>query len=166
MTAFQVSVAPGAGLITDGRKVDPVTMFEVTSGAIGSRGLRRVMSRAIVAGEASTVGGFCGKCAGLDYVAGGALFFQYGMGSRQTAAGVDAGVARQTFFSDPKKSQQQEEKAQPKLGAFQRRRPLEIIEVDALRELLCCACASQNLSSNCLRLAVRRQKRKIQTLSQ
>ncbi len=120
-------------------------MFCVTRRAIGCRDLRGMMSRAIVAGEAGAIGGSCGKRFGLAQMAGGALFFQNGVGTRQAAAAVDVGIARQAFFCDPKESQQKEHKADPQFGALERRRPLEIIEVDALCESLCRARSRHNV---------------------
>ena len=120
-------------------------MFCVTRRAIWCRDLRGMMSRAIVAGEAGAIGGSCGKRFGLAQMAGGALFFQNGVGTRQAAAAVDVGIARHAFFCDPKESQQKEHKADPQFGALERRRPLEIIEVDALCESLCRARSRHNV---------------------
>ena len=96
---------------------------------------------AIVAGEASVAGGFCGKGPGLLHMAGGALFFENGVGSGHPAAGIHAMIAGKTMPGDPNESEQRQQKTEPKFCALERRRPLEIVEVDALGELLCCACA-------------------------
>ena len=56
-------------------------------------------------------------------------------------------VAGESTPDDPEKRKQRQREAEPKLGALERRRPLEIIEVDALRELFGCACACHRKSS-------------------
>ena len=106
-----------------------------------------MMCWAIVAGEASVFDGFGGKRASLLEVAGGAIFFENGVSAGQAAAGVDAVVAGKSAPGDPEKRKQRQRQAEPKLGALERRRPLEIIKVDALGELFRCACASQDRPS-------------------
>lgn len=105
------------------------------------------MSRAVVAIEAGVIGSFCRKLSRLAHMTGRALFFEDRMSTGQAAAAVHAGITGQAFFSDPRESKQQQHNAEPKLGALERCRPLEIVEVDALREIFSCACASHNKSS-------------------
>jgi hypothetical protein len=95
----------------------------------------------IVAGEAGAVGGFGGKSAGLLEVARGAFFFEDGVGCGHAAAAVDAGIFGERAFSDPHQCEEREQDAEPQFGALQRRRPFEIVQVDALRQLFCCACS-------------------------
>src|SRR5437762_9741200 len=59
----------------------------------------------------------------------------------EPAAAVDTGVLEKGAFGDPQEPEQRQQEAEPEFGAFQRRRPLEIVEVDTLGELFCCACA-------------------------
>ena len=99
------------------------------------------MDGAIVAGETGVAGGFCGKGPGLLHMAGDALFFENGVDSGHPAAGVHTMVAGKTTPGDPDQREQRQQEAEPEFRAFQRRRPLEIVEVDALGEFLCCACA-------------------------
>jgi hypothetical protein len=94
-----------------------------------------------VAGEASDVDGFRGKYAGLSRMTRGAFFFQDGMRFRQTAAAVDAQVFQDSPSGDPDKHEQRQQETEPESGPLHRRRPLEIVEVDALRQFFCCACA-------------------------
>ena len=142
VTDSQFTVATGTCLIPNGGKVGRAAMFGMARRAAGCGSLGGMMGWAIVAGEAGAVGSFRRKCFGLAHVAGGTLFFEDGVGSGQAAAAVNAGIAGQAFFGDPKEGQQQEHEAEPKLGALERRRPLEIIQIDALGELFRCACAS------------------------
>ncbi len=55
-------------------------------------------------------------------------------------------VAGETTPGDPDQREQRQQKAEPEFRALERGRPLEIIEVDALGEFLCCACACHVLS--------------------
>jgi hypothetical protein len=115
----------------------------------------------VVAIEAGAVGSFYGKNAGLLNVAGGTLFFKNGMCPRQAAGAVDAGIAGQALFGDPKDSQQREKEAEPELGPLERRRPLEIVQVDALGKLFGCAGSRHNLfRANSSQLKARAQKGK------
>ena len=132
-TGFQISVAADACFVANGRKAGAAAMLGVAGRAIERGSLGGMMSRAIVAGDAGVVGGFGGKRSRRAYVAGGALFSEYGMGPRQAATGVDAMVAGESTPDDPEKRKQRQRETEPKLGALGRRRPLEIIEVDALR---------------------------------
>jgi hypothetical protein len=66
------------------------------------------MDGAVVAGEASVVGCFRGKCAGVLYVTNGAFFFENGMRFGQAAAAEDAGVFEDRSFRDPKKREQRQ----------------------------------------------------------
>lgn len=100
-------MAIGTGLISNGRKVDVAAMFVVASRAIGCGDLGRVMNRAVVTIEAGRVLSIGGEGASLLDVASCALFFEHCVSTGETAATVDAGIARQTFYGDPKESQQQ-----------------------------------------------------------
>ena len=104
------------------------------------------MDGAVVAGQACIAGGLCGKGAHLLHVAGGALFFENGVGLGHSPAGIHTMVAGKTTPGDPEQREQRQQEAEPEFGALQRRRPFEIIKVDALGELLCCACACHVLS--------------------
>lgn len=138
----KIGVAESAGFCIRSRNVNSSAMFSMARDAIILRIIREMVHWAVMAVETSEHVCLGGEFSWNPVVAGRALFFQYGMGSRQTAAAVDTGIPGQAFSGDPKESQQQEQKAEPELGALQRCRPLEIVEVDALRELLGCACAS------------------------
>ena len=48
-------------------------------------------------------------------------------------------VARNAASDDPQKREKRSEEAEPEFGVLERRRPLEVVQVDALRELLGCS---------------------------
>src|SRR5467141_4662310 len=58
-------------------------------------------------------------------------------------------VAGKSAPRNPSQCEQRQQQADPEFRALQWRLPLEIVEVDALRELFCCACAC-HVSLNCL----------------
>ena len=74
-------------------------------------------------------------------MASGAFFFENRVWFGQTAAAVNARVFEKRPFRNPHKRKKRQQQAKPESCTLQRRRPLEIIEVDALREFFCCACA-------------------------
>jgi len=99
------------------------------------------MDWSVVAREAGGVGGFRRESAGLLEVTGGAFFFEDGVGGAHAAAGVNARVFRGGAPGDPDQGDDREQQSEPELGTLIQRRPFEIVEVDALGEFLCCACA-------------------------
>ena len=130
-----------AGLVAGSANVHAAAVLAMTSGAFECLPLIGMMDWAVVAGQASVVGGLRGKRAGLLDVARSAFFFEDRVCLGHPAAGIDAMVAGKTARCDPNECKQRQQQAEPEFRALQRRRPLEIIEVDALREFLCCACA-------------------------
>src|SRR5437660_12742700 len=56
-------------------------------------------------------------------------------------------VARNAAADDPQKREKRHEEAEPEFRALERRRPLEVMEVDALRELLGCPCSCHSLAT-------------------
>ena len=99
------------------------------------------MDGAIVAGGTSPAVGFCGKRAHLLHMAGSTFFLEDGVGSGHPAAGIHTMITGKTMPDDPDQREQGKQEAKPEFRALQRGRPLEIVEVDALGEFLCCACA-------------------------
>src|SRR5437879_4768579 len=99
------------------------------------------MDGAVVTVEASVVNHFRGKYTGLLHMARSAFIFKNDVRLGQTSAAVNARVFENSMFGDPHEREQRQQGTQPEFGALQRRRPLEIIQVDALRELFCRACA-------------------------
>ena len=89
---MQIGMTFRTALIARRRKVDGAAMFGVASGAVGCRDLRRMMSWAVVAGEAGAVGSFCRKDTSLLNVAGGTFFFENRVGLRETTGTIHAGI--------------------------------------------------------------------------
>jgi len=137
-------VTLGASLVAGSGNVNAAPVFGVAGGAIGRGNARGVMRGAVVATKAGAVGSFSGKCARLLDVASGAFFFEDRMSARHAAARVDAVVAGEAAPGDPEERGERQDQAQPELGALERCRPLEIVEVDALGELFSCACSGHD----------------------
>src|SRR5712692_4276901 len=135
----QVAVAFSASLIAGGGDILAAAVFRVARFAGRSRRLRGVVYGPVVAGEASVVGSLRRKCASLLRVTGSAFFFEDGVRFREVAAAVNARVFENGAFGNPEEREQGKQEAEPEFGALERRRPLEIVEVDALREFLRCA---------------------------
>src|SRR5215472_15741055 len=112
MTAFQITMALGAGLITHGGKIDVATMFCVASRAVASSDFGRMMSGAVVALEAGSIGGFSRENTSLLNMARRTLFLENSMGLQQTPVEVDAGAAEKPPPGDPEKRKQRQ--SQPK----------------------------------------------------
>src|SRR6266849_1033611 len=139
----QVRMTFRAGLIGCGADVDAPAMLGVARGTLWDRSgeLILVMQRAVVAGLAGGVGGLRGKFPCFLNMERGAFFFEDGVGVAHASAGVDAGVAESTAPNEPAKSKKRCEGAEQETDTLVRRRPREVIEVDALCEFLSCSCA-------------------------
>src|SRR4029077_8839261 len=111
-------------------------MLDVASRAVRGINLFLMMVWAVVAVEASGVSRFRGKCAFSSQVASRAVFFQHRMCFAHAGAGIDAMIARKPAPHNPNQREQRHHEAEPEFRTLQRRRPLEIVEVDALCELL------------------------------
>src|ERR1700730_17677150 len=135
---LQVRVPFWGGLLAHGREVDVPAMLNMTRRASRSWRLRGVMDGAVVAVETSAVGSLGGKCAGFLRVTCNTFFFENGMSFRHTPSPVSTIVSGKTAPRDPVESEQGQQEAEPEFCALQRRRPLEIVKVDALGEFFCC----------------------------
>jgi len=60
---------------------------------------------------------------------------------REPPAAVNARIFKNRPFPTPNQRQQRQQHAEPEFRALQRRRPLEIIQVDPLRQFFRCPCA-------------------------
>src|SRR6516164_842897 len=69
------------------------------------------------------------------------VLFQYRVGLAHSSVRIDARIARNSPPRDPAHGKQRHQHAEPQLRALIWRRPLEIIEVNPLRQLLCCPCS-------------------------
>ena len=63
-----------------------------------------------------------------------ALRFEDGVLGGHSAAAVDTRIFVERMPRNPRDRQDWQKKAQPELGTLERSRPLEIVEIDALRE--------------------------------
>ncbi len=128
---LQVRVTFCAGLIARSGDVDAPTVVGMTRRASRSWRLRGVMDGAVVAVETSAVGSLRVKCAGFLRVTCCAFFFENGVSFRHTPARVHAMVSGKTAPRDPGEREQGQQEAKAEFRALQRRRPLEIVEVDS-----------------------------------
>jgi hypothetical protein len=71
-----------------------------------------------------------------------ALGFEHSVRRGHAAAAVDPRIFVERVPGNPQYGQDRREKTQPELGALQWSRPLEIVEIDALREFFGGACSS------------------------
>jgi hypothetical protein len=74
-------------------------------------------------------------------VASDAVVGENGVRFGHFAAAVDAGILGEDEPSNPGQREQGKQDGQAQFGALQRRRPFEIVQVDALREFFRCASA-------------------------
>jgi hypothetical protein len=96
-------------------------------------------------GETRIVRSLRGRGPGLLQVARSAFFFQNGMRFREPPAAINARVFKNSPFSDPNECQERQQHAEPEFRTLQRRRSLEIIQVDALRQFFRCPCACHDV---------------------
>ena len=137
----QIRMALRAVRVARGRQSNRSAMIGVAGGARRRELLRRVMNGAVVAGEAFLVGDFLAEKSRLRDVARGALPGQHRVRGRQRARRINAPVAAHSVPREPHERERRQRHRQPKRPASQRARPLEIFQVDPLREFLGCACS-------------------------
>jgi hypothetical protein len=130
----QISMTFGASLIARGGNIDSAAMLTVANCACDGFCCASVVIGAVVAGEASRVCDVSGELASLPQVADRAFFFEDSVRPRESAAAVNPRVFKNAALGDPDERKQRQQDAEPQFGALQRRRPLEIVEVDTLRE--------------------------------
>ena len=117
-------------------------MFGVARRAIGSAHLPSMVDRTVMTRETSLILDLGREDRGLLDVARCALRFEDGVRRRHAAAAVDPRIFVECVPENPQYGQHRREKTQPELSALQRSRPLEIVEIDALREFFGGACSS------------------------
>jgi hypothetical protein len=118
-------------------------MIGVAGSARGREYLPGLMDGTIMAHKAFLVGDLFVEKTKAGYVAGGAALGKNGVRGGQGPGGVNAAVAAKRMPRDPQQSERHSRNRKHKSPAVQRARPLKIIEVNALRELLGCACSRQ-----------------------
>src|SRR5580704_9824589 len=129
--------------VARGRKANRSPMFGVTGCARGSERLRRLMQGAVMAREALLVDDLGLVKTQVGLVAGGTLLGEHRMRGGQGSRGVHAAVAANAVPCDRQDGQRRSRNSKQKTPVAQRARPLEIVEIDALRELLGCSCSRQ-----------------------
>jgi hypothetical protein len=105
------------------------------------------MDGAVMAGHTFLIDHFLVVKPEVRNVAGGTLFCENGVRGRKRASGIHAAVAAQSEPRDAQNSERRRGNRKPQSPSPQRARPLEIIEIDPLRELLGCARSWQEFLS-------------------
>jgi len=108
-------------------------MLGVARGALRGAHPASVVDRAVMTRETSLILDLGREARGLLDVTRRALRFEDGVRRGHAAAAVDPRIFVERVPENPHYRQGRREKTQPELGAFQRSRPLEIVEIDALR---------------------------------
>jgi hypothetical protein len=129
--------------IACGGKPNRSPMIGVAGCARGRERLRFVMQGAVMARETFLIDYFLVVKTQIGQMAGGALPGENRVCGGQASGGVHAAVAANAIPGDPQDGERQCRNGKQKSPAAQRARPLEIVEIDALRELLGCACSRQ-----------------------
>ena len=124
------------------------SMIGVAGSARGRERLRYMMDRAVMAREALLVDNLCAVKTKVGRVAGGTLLGENRVRGGQAPRGVHASVAANAIPCDPQDGQRQRRNGKQEPPAAQRARSLEVIEIDALREFLGCACSRQEFWSS------------------
>src|SRR5579863_1381276 len=118
-------------------------MIGVAGSARGSEGLRCVMNRPVMAREALLIAYFFVEKSHRGRMASGALLGENRVRGRQGPGGIYSAVLANSIPRDPQDGERQGRDGNQKSPVAQRAWPLEIIEVDALREFFGCACSRQ-----------------------
>lgn len=111
-------------------------MLAMARGAVGREHLVRVVNRPVVAGLAGRVACLRAEYASLFQVAGAASLGEHSMARRHLPAAVDPVVASNRKPPKPNQRQYWYAYRQNKTQSPERMRALEVIQVDALRQLL------------------------------
>jgi hypothetical protein len=139
--ALQVAVARRAALIARRNQIHASPMFRVASRTTKRGALRRVMHRRVVASQTSRITDLCRKHARRLHVARRTLRRQHRVRLAHPPARIHARVPRESVPRNPNHGQRRQPHTQPELRALQPSRPLEIIQVDPLRQFLSCSCS-------------------------
>ena len=118
-------------------------MIGMAGSACGRERLRRLMHGAVMAREALLVDDLGLVKTQVGLVAGRTLLGENRVRGGQTSGGIHAAVAANAIPRDPQNGERRRRNGKQKSPAAQGARPLEIVEIDALRKLLGCACSRQ-----------------------
>jgi hypothetical protein len=146
--SFQIPVALRASLVLRRNNIHSPAVFGVARRATKCIRLRSVVHRPIVARQTSRIAGLRRKHARRLHVARRTVSLQHRVRLAHSPARIHPRVPRKSVPANPNQRDRRQPHAQPKLRALQRRRPLEIIQVDPLRQLLGCPCSSHSFTQN------------------
>ena len=132
----------GAGFFAWRGNIYAAAMLGVARGAIWSVHLTGVVDRAVMTRETRLILDLGREDRGLLDVTRRALRFEDGVRRGHAAAAVYPRIFVECVPENPQYGQHRREKTQPELSALQRSRPLEIVQIDALREFFGGACSS------------------------
>ena len=124
------------------------SVIGVTGGARGRESLRYVMQGTVMARDALLVDDLGVVGTQVSQMAGRTLLGENGVRGGQASGGVHAAVAANAVPRDPQDRKRGRRNGKQKSPAAQRVRSLEIVEIDALREFLGCACSRQGFSAS------------------
>ena len=146
----EIRVALRAIRVACGGQPNRSAMIGVAGRARRRERLRYVMQGAVMACEALLVDDFGVVKAQVGQMAGGTLLRENRVRGGQPSGGVHAAVAANAVPRDPQDGEHRRRSGKQKSPAAQRARSLEIIEIDALREFLGCACSRQEFGPSSL----------------
>ena len=139
--SLQISVALRATLILRRDNIHSPAMLRMATRATKGIRLRSVMHRAVVTSQTSRIASLRRKRSRRPHMARRALRFQHRVCRTHPPARIHARVPRKSVPSNPNQHKRRQPHAKPKFRALQPRRPLEIIQVDPLRQFLSCSCS-------------------------
>ena len=143
----EVRVTLRAICVARGGKPNRSPMIGVARSARRRERLRCVMQGAVMARKALLVDDLCVVETQGGQVARGTLLRENRVRGRQASGGVHSAVAANAIPRNPQDGERRRRNGKQKSPAAQRTGSLEIIEIDALREFLGCACSRQEYLS-------------------
>ncbi len=145
---FQFPVALRATFVLRRDKVPPPAVFSVARRATKCIRLRSVVYWPIVARQTSRIAGHRRKHPRRPHVARRTISLQHRVRLAHSPARIHPRVPRKSVPANPSQRHRRQPHAQPKLRALQPSRPLEIIQVDPLSQLLGCSCSRHSFTQN------------------
>jgi hypothetical protein len=143
----EIGVALRTVCIAGGGQPNCSPMIGVAGSARRRERLRCVMDGAVMARETFLIADLFIEKTPRGGVAGGTPLRENGVRGGQASGRVNATVATNAIPGNPEDGEGQRCDRKPQSPAPQRARPLEIVEIDALREFLGCTCSRQEFRS-------------------
>jgi hypothetical protein len=125
--------------VANGGEANRSTVVGVAGRARRSKYLCRLVNCSVMAGHAFLVENFLTEKSGLRHVTRRALFGQNGVRRSKTASRINSPVGANGVPSEPDDRERGQRQRKQKFPPAQRPSPLEILEVNSLRELFGCA---------------------------